>query len=532
MKKYYFSYKGRWRLVNTVFAKNLKKLMTQLKISNAQLAKALNVDPSLVSRWLKGGCGERRGAEHAMAIEEFVLRRKLSPENKAWLSSEIGKPLFTGTTIVSTGCIANWLYPSDAYSEYISTDNDFPNLLLVDSFHSLVEKKSIQETAVQNQVFAACEGTDKIASLLQDELNGIEPGTVIDIYLSSESSAAAVDRNILAVLSAAVDRSKLSVHMLVETSNNSRMASRLISAYMPLLVQGQLTFSVIQGTPQTFTISMNIVIPERAAVIVTEAVQRHATAVGTVIHNRDIVRDMADSFESSSRYARPMMTAYNDSFARNIIEIFFEEYGVPGSLDVIISGMNPMYVTLEQYAKILHEYGHPEEQFIWRYSEFVRFKAAMDEVLKTSRFREVLSLTKLREIAETGQCRMPSMYFMEAGTTYLDEEDCVNIFDGYIHYLETIPDFHVVLLEDEQLFIPNSCWHIKNNKHIMIHSWNIDEPMMVYSDQLMLIEEFQRHFDSLWAQTDGGHSRSHVIEVLTALRNQCAEHMEEGAAHE
>ena len=66
----------------------------------------------------------------------------------------------------------------------------------------------------------------------------------------------------------------------------------------------------------------------------------------------------------------------------------------------------------------------------------------------------------------------------------------------------------------------------------MIHSWNIDEPMMVYSDQLMLIEEFQRHFDSLWAQTDGGHSRSHVIEVLTALRNQCAEHMEEGAAHE
>ena len=368
--------------------------------------------------------------------------------------------------------------------------------------------------------------------MLQDELNGIEPGTVIDIYLSSESSAAAVDRNILAVLSAAVDRSKLSVHMLVETSNNSRMASRLISAYMPLLVQGQLTFSVIQGTPQTFTISMNIVIPERAAVIVTEAVQRHATAVGTVIHNRDIVRDMADSFESSSRYARPMMTAYNDSFARNIIEIFFEEYGVPGSLDVIKSGMNPMYVTLEQYAKILHEYGHPEEQFIWRYSEFVRFKAAMDEVLKTSRFREVLSLTKLREIAETGQCRMPSMYFMEAGTTYLDEEDCVNIFDGYIHYLETIPDFHVVLLEDEQLFIPNSCWHIKNNKHIMIHSWNIDEPMMVYSDQLMLIEEFQRHFDSLWAQTDGGHSRSHVIEVLTALRNQCAEHMEEGAAHE
>ncbi len=511
--------------MNTVFAQNLRKLMTQLKISNAQLAKALNVDPSLVSRWLKYGCGKRRGAEHAMAIEKYVLRRKLSPENKAWLSSEIGKPLFTGTTTVSTGCIANWLYPSDVYSEYIASDNDFPNLLLVDSFHSSVEKKSVQETTVQSQVFAACEGTDRISALLQDELNGAGPGTVIDIYLSNEASAAAVDKNILSVLSAAAVRSKLSVHMLVETSNNSSMASRLISAYMPLLVQGQLSISVIQGTPQTFTISMNIVIPGCAAVIVTETVQRHSTAVGTVIHNRDIVQDMADSFESSSRYARPMMTAYNDSFARNIIEIFFEEYGVPGSLDVIKSGMNPMYVTPEQYARILHKYGHPEDQFIWRYNEFVRFKDAMDVVLKASRFREVLSLTKLREIAEAGRCRMPSMYFMEAGTTDLDAEDCVNIFDGYIHYLKTNPDFHVVLLEDEQLFVPNSCWHIKNNKHIMIHSWNIEEPMMVYSDQLMLIDEFQRYFDSLWMQTDGAGSSHHVIKVLTALRDQCGEHI-------
>lgn len=511
--------------MNTVFAQNLKKLMTQLKISNVQLAKTLNVDPSLVSRWLKYGCGKRRGADHAMAIEEFVLRRNLSPENKAWLSSEIGKPLFTGTTTVSTGSIANWLYPSDAYSEYIAVDNDFPNLLLVDSFHSSVEINSVQETTVQNQVFAACEGTDRIAALLQDELNGADPGAVIYIYLSSESSAAAVDKNILSVLSVATGRLKLSVHMLVETSNNSSMASRLISAYMPLLVQGQLSISVIQGTPQTFTISMNIVIPGCAAVIVTEAVQRHATAVGTVIHNRDIVKDMAESFENSSRYARPMMTAYNDSFARNIIEIFFEEYGVPGSLDVIKSGMNPMYVTPEQYARILHEYGHPEDQFIWRYNEFVRFKAAMDEALKASRFREVLSLTKLRKIAETGRCRMPSMYFMEAGTTYLDAEDCINIFDGYIHYLETIPDFHVVLLEDEQLFVSNSCWHIKNNKHIMIHSWNIEEPMMVYSDQLMLIDEFQRHFDSLWVQADGAGSRQHVIKELTVLRDQCREHI-------
>jgi hypothetical protein len=353
----------------------------------------------------------------------------------------------------------------------------------------------------------------------------LDAGTVIDVFLNSESSTVAVDAQIISALRTAAEKQKLIVHMLIQSANNSSMASRLISTYMPMLVQGQLTLSVIQGTPQTFTITMNIIIPGRASVIVTEAVQRRSTAVGTLIRDQAIVQDMLDSFENSTRFARPMMTAYNDSFARNIIEIFFEEYGVPGSLDVIKSGMNPMYMTVEQYGKVLHSFNHPEDQYIWRYSEFVRFKAAIDEVLRTSRFREVLSLTKLREIAETGRCRMPSMYFMEAGTWYLDAEDCVNVYDGYIRYLETLPDFQVILLEDDQLFMPNSCWHIKNNKHIMIHSWNIEEPMMVYSDQLMLIDEFQHHFDSLWEQTGASGSKRRVIETLTALRDQCAVHI-------
>ena len=492
--------------MNTDFSRKLKMLMVQLNITSAQLARGLNVDPSLVSRWLKNGCGERKAAEHAMAIEGYVLRRRLSPENRAWLTAETGGPL-------TTGRIAHWLD-----SRAVVLDEEDRNPLLVDSFHSAVEKQPEPDA-----LFVAVDGTEKIVSLLRGELIALPEGAVIDIFLSSEASSFAVDSRFIAQLHAAVEGQKQVIHVLVQSANNSSMASRLISAYMPMLVQGQLTLSIIQGTPQTFTITTNIILPGRAAIIVTEAVQPRVTAVGTVVRDPAIVQDVQDSFKNSQRFARPMMAAYNDSFARNIIEIFFEEYGVPGSLDVIKSGMNPMYMTVEQYGKVLREFDHPEDQYAWRYSEFIRFKSAMDAVLQTSRFREVLSLTKLRQIAEAGACRMPSMYFMEAGTCTLDAQDCVNILDGYIRYLMTIPDFQVILLEDEQLFSPNSCWHIKNNKHIMIHSWNIDEPMMVYSDQLMLIDEFQQHFERLWQKTGAGNSKRQVIRTLTALRDRCAE---------
>ena len=493
--------------MNAGFSQKLKMLMIQLNITSAQLARGLNVDPSLISRWLKQGCGERKAAEHAAAIGSYVLRRQLSAESRAWLSAEMGTPL-------SAGRIAHWLYPMASLEQ----EEDSASPLLVRSFHSAVEMQP--ET---NALFLAVDGTEKIAGMLHEELPALPEGAYVNIFLSSEASSVAVDNGILTELRAAVERQKLSIHVLVQSANNSSMASRLLSAYMPMLVQGQLTLSIIQGTPQTFTITTSFILPGRASIIVTEAVQQNATAVGTVVRDPAIVQNMLSSFENSSRFARPMMAVYNDSFARNIIEIFFEEYGVPGSLDVIKSGLNPMYMKVEHYGRVLREFHHPEEQYAWRYDEFARFKTAMDEVLRGSRFREVLSLTKLREIAETGICRMPSMYFFEAGTCHLDAQDSVNLLDGYIHYLETAANLEIVLLDDEQLFSPNSCWHIKNNKHIMIHSWNIDEPMMVFSDQLMLIDEFQQHFERLWQKIGAGNSKRQVIRTLTALRDQCAE---------
>lgn len=437
------------------FSAKLKRMMAQLDISNAQLAKALNVDPSLISRWLKSGCGERKAAEHALAIEGYILRRQLTPENKSWLYAEIGKPLGAETV---EGYIAQWLYPKGAFSDTEeSAEDPLSSPMLVSSFHSSISGGAVEDRYGQQAVFSTCNGTERIAALLTEELASLEAGTTVNIFLSSETSTVATDVQILHALREAAQKQKLTVHMLVQSANNSGMASRLVSAYMPMLVLGLLTLSIIQGTPQTFTVSMNIIIPGRTALIVTEAVQRHATAVGTVIRDASVLQAMSDSFINSTRFARPMMSAYNDSFARNIIEIFFEEYGVPGSLDVIKCGMNPMYMSVEQYGKVLHRFGHPEDQYIWRYSEFVRFKAAMDEVLLSSRFREVLSLSKLREIARTGRCRMPSMYFMEAGTWELDAEDCVDIFNGYMHCLESIPEFQVVLLEDERLFMENSC---------------------------------------------------------------------------
>ena len=511
-----------------IFAKNLRALLQQFGISSVQLAKAIGVDPSLVSRWRKTGCCGRNANAYVLAIASYLIEKNHSAQNAAWLYARLSEaPL--PSSAPENARLALWLYPEADVTSFLQKEDQFSNLLVVNSFRKAVipaQTATVTPVSVASQpvaaVFASL-GTAEAITALHAELVAVAELAAVSIYLSSEAAGIMINRQVIAELQSAVQAKKINIRMLVQSANNSVASSKLVSAYMPLLVSGNLQLSIIQGTPQTFTTTVNIMLPGQAALTITEATQKSSRPVLTTIREHEIVEDMLDNFERSLRFARPMMTAYDDSFARNIIETFFEEYGVPGSLDVIKCGLNPMFMTVEQFRSVLSAFGHEGEQYRWRYLEFGRFKAAMDQVLLDSRFREVLSLGKLREIAQTGRCKMPAMYFMDTGVWYLKAMDCVNVLDGYIEYLERVPNFHVILLEDETLFMPNSCWHIKSNKHIMIHSWDVDQPLMVYSDQMMLIDEFQKHFNHLWEKINvNGSSKVIAIERLKEVRNQCA----------
>ena len=56
----------------------------------------------------------------------------------------------------------------------------------------------------------------------------------------------------------------------------------------------------------------------------------------------------------------------------------------------------------------------------------------------------------------------------------------------------------------------------------MIHAWNSDDPTLIYSDQLLLIDEFQKHFVELWDRlTQIGSENRKTIEKLKLLASQC-----------
>ncbi|AHF11424.1 MULTISPECIES: helix-turn-helix transcriptional regulator [Dehalobacter] len=491
----------------------LKLMMDYFGISNNELAKALMVDPSLVSRWLNGQRLLKASSVPMDALAEYILARSQRVYDIEWLKAQFekdGLPTDISTVYRTKQNLIMWL----------ASDGEALRRNLGSSPSALVTKESILK---KTRTFSVNDSESLVKIGYLDIALGLEPllaeladESGVDIFLSNDEIATVVSEDVSRLLLHMIAKSKLRIRLLVCISGNTQAMSRLIDTYMQSLVSGHIRLSVVHGLTQTVTNQMHLIIPEKYAVLITETPKNAAPSVAMIISDAAFVQETQKSFEQTIRYAQPVLNIYGDDYSRNILEIIYSEFATPGALDVVKDNINPMYMTPYAYDRFLGTQGHNEEELSWRSAEFIRFKSGMDETLKGGAvFREILSLARLNKIAQDGFCRMPGLYFMNKGFVILDAEGCAAILSGYVHYLNCVPNFNLLILDDITLLHANNCWQLKQNHHVAINHWSGPEPVMIHSDQLLLVREFQAHFDSLWAQGEGFiGNRSGVTAIL------------------
>jgi len=476
--------------------KNLKAVMDYFVITNSELAKAIAVDPSLVSRWLNGQRKLKASSTAMDALAEYILARSKRVQDIEWLKKQFEEG--------GLSCDISTVYSIKQ------------NLIMWLSSDGAALRRNLGSSSVKASEGLVKTGYLDIALGLEPLLSELPVDSSLDIFLSNDEIAATVSEDISRLLLQKIAVSKLRIRLLVSVSGNAKAISRLIDTYMQPIVSGNIRLSVVHGMTQNVANQMYIIIPERCVVLIIETPKTSAPPVAAIAYDKGFVEEMQKSFEEAIRYSQPVLNIYSDDFSRNILEIIYTEFATPGDLDVVKDSINPMYMTPEAYDSFLRAQGHKNGEFEWRSAEFIRFKSGMDKTLKDgSVFREILSLARLNRIVQDGFCRMPGLYFMNKGFVDLDVDGCIAILKGYIHYLNTVPNFHLLILDDISALHVDNCWQLKRNQHVAINHWRGEEPVMIHSDQLLLIREFQAHFESLWIRGNGCIGiRSSVITVL------------------
>jgi len=491
--------------------------MDYFGVTNSELSRALAVDPSLVSRWLNGQRKLSAASVTMDALAEFVLSRSKRVHDIEWLKTQFekdGLPTDISTVYHIKQNLIMWLASDgEALRHNLGKSPSMPPYLQKDMIKKAPAHSTIYtEGMVRLGCLELALGLEPLLSLLPD-------GYGIDIFLSNDEIVTIVAEDFSQLLIQKIEEKQLKVRLLVCVSGNTQTMSKIIDTYMQPLVSGNIRLSLVHGMTQTVTNQMHLILPGKYAILITETPMASAQPVSAIVSADAFVKEMRLSFELALRYAQPVLNIYGDNYSRSILDILYIEFATPGNIDIIKDNINPMYMTDDAYDRFLRTHGYSEEEFAWRSSEFKRFKSGMDKILQDGTvLREILSLKRLRQISQDGHCRMPGLYFMREGFVELDKEGCTAIINGYIRYLETIPNFHVLILDDITMLHTDNCWQLKQNHHLAINHWSGSEPVMIYSDQLILLREFQAHFDSLWAQGAGAAgNRSNVLDILRTI---------------
>lgn len=495
---------------------NLKLLIDYFGVTGRDIAQTLDIDPSIISRYATGKRRLLAASPHAEALAEYFLSKSSRVADMDWLKArfqEAGLPN-ESSSVYRTKQNIIMLIASDG-------DNLRRNLA-ADPATVLAGETRPQKAETRNQSLSAepgsgvCIGTLSIVMALTPLLGTVPRGGTVDIFLSSDRLTTVISDDIVALLHRSAEENSLTIRLVVCVSGDTRALSALLDAYLYPVISGHIKLYTVHGITQSVTDQLYLILPGQAVMLVTETPGGSAPPVATVVKDGSFISEMESSFAASFRYAQASLTLYGDEYTKDVIGILGVEYCAPGNLDVVKDSVNPLFMSRAAFDRFLKTRQKDLSEFAWRSAEFGKLKAGMDGNLQSgAAFREIIPLSRLNDIVRRGSCRMAGLYFAELGYVDLDARGCADILSGYIDYLEHQPNFSLLILDDLPELNGNNCWHIKQGDHVSVNNWQGDEPVMIYSDQLMLLREFQSRFDALWAKGAGAvGNRANVISIL------------------
>lgn len=502
---------------------NLRILLEYFEILNRDLAQAINVSPSMVSNWVQGKRTLRMSSGSVTAIADYVLSKSsLTSRDIIWLKKHFEQAgisaEFDSASEIKRNLII-WLADDGQEvlailkkTENIRIENEAAGALNLPQYLYSIGPAG----RIYSDDYSARAGAVDISLRLSRIFQTMDEGLTIDICLSSEMVSTMTEDVFIAEIIRAFQEKNMRVRMLIALSNNAMVLLKIINAYSQLIINGHMEIYTTHGMVQPMIHQTSIFIPNTCAVAIIELPDSLTPPAALFITESLFIKDAVDGFDRVVKYTQPLMQSYPDNKIKSIVDLLNREFCDEGDLDILSDGMNPLMLDSEEYIEILKQRGLQGKALQWRSEEYLYIKGGLENNLKSgSVLREIISAEMIKDIVINGICEVPALYFMDKGKVLIDQKACLAILKGYIKMLKTYPNYHLAIaqqLDEKQ----QGTRHIKQGRHITLNSWKRAQPILVYSEQIIMIHEFQMIFNELWVGLSAG-TRENTISLLAFM---------------
>lgn len=544
----------------STFGECLAAVLNALELKCSKMAREINVDPSLIYRWLRNERVPSYDTSYIEQISTYVTGKicnsyQMEAISDLLKSHGIDAPSDTEDLQKK---IKMWLEESQGYSLMLRKKAKSLNRRHLDSS----TKKSSQGNRASGTDRVICkpvlDNQDSAANrdfvCYHDHIDVIKGSMEVAyaaIRLLSQAIKAPVpdDNKILITLNSKMNillddkflRQELtqtlkdalshgwSIIFQIRINDNVERTTEIIEIIQPLLSHGNIIIYYHQASDENCAVSELCIVPSVGALFIFSSKADHPANTAFWYHEKECMEALASYFFQYLTFAKPLLRLYPSPKTIHFLNACAEAEEAPGDKYAFKNGLNTITMPLSLYERYISCCKLSEHEISLRKFLHGKRLESFESQVNYYKYKDICPIESLEKLVKDKKYPMDEYYMLD--NRILSNEDIVCHLENLVKMLERYDNYEIAFVSEkdfEDLY--NVCWEIKGHSRIFIESMNrggltSDDSCTkrnYSSAEKHIVNGFRHYFLKIWDEIPTANKdKSNAIQFIKSLIRAC-----------
>lgn len=496
---------------NKGFGDSLSELLKVFNLKGSRLARGINVDSSLIYKWLRNERVPSYNSTYIDLITNFFMNN-ISNSFQKEIIVEALKKLFLEELNTEAICIEEAirtiLREAQGYSiELLSKENN---------------KKRQSKALAKNMLSSGIDFVNIING--QDEV----VQTALDILENIPKHPEGKDDTVLITLNSDIDlipnykkfsamwrkillkslKNGWKVLYLIKLNKNNERTLRIIEDLQLALYSGRYYVYYYKENPYSFIGNELIIVPNVGALYCFSSKVKNKVDSAFLFKSKESIEVLSGHFFQLFSSAKPLLKSYNWQTVNQLHHMFIEAEETLGDKYVFKGDIPTTTLPLDLYEKYLKLATKKHKEIKENLFLHKRRVDAFESQIKYYKFKDIFFKESIEHLVKEKSYFFDSYYIFDNIT--LDNNDIKSHLENIIYMLEKYENYEIALVNKKDFEnISKICWMVKENSGVFIQKLNDKtfkthlgnnyfENVDLLISENEVIDAFIRYFLSIW----------------------------------
>jgi len=547
------------------FSECLTAILDALDLKCSKLAKEINVDPSLIYKWLRGERVPPYDTPYIDLISNYIagkISNNFQMKALTDLLDKHGIELPQGNMDLQNR-IRMWLLEAQGYSMKLKKKaktrirNNWDNVSSIADFVKNIDNIKCtkvdgnkpdtisHDSAINESIICSHDNIQVIKGhpeiiysmiklLKQAQKEPDSDNNIILITFNSEMDML-LDDNIRHELIHTIYKILSygwSIVFHIRLDNNIQRTINIIEIMQSLLSRGNLAIYYYKTNDDAFILNELCIIPDTGALFCFSSKIGQQVDRAFWYHEKESIDTLKAYFLQQLTFAKPLLKSYPSQKTIEFQQAFAELEETPGDRYIFKNGLSTLTMPVNLYEKYL-KLGNRSDQEI-SYREFWHKKRleTFEAQVKYYEFKDICFIESLERLVKYKKYSFDEYYMLESRVP--DNEDIICHLENVINMLRKYDNYEIAFVSKKDFNnLSNIYWAVKGNISVLIETYNRDKmidddsfntEMNFIVTEKSIVNAFHDYFLKIWNDIpEENKSKRNTINLLQSLIEICKE---------